>query len=153
MRPSVFSGLGAASANGARLSRFAAALLLGAAGIAAVPAVLAEEATDPAPEAIERQELAAKRREIEARHDARERECAERFAVTTCLEANRDQRRAATAELNARLAALDDRQRARRAEVRQRRIDAKVARQAEPPPQQGASAPVVPLALPVEASR
>lgn len=120
----------------------AACLLLAMAGTAG--------SAEPAAEAAERQRLMAERRRIDAAHDARERECAERFAVTSCLEENRHQRRDALATHDARLAELDDRQRARRAEARLRRIDAKVTRQAKAR-EERASSPL--LVLPLNAAR
>lgn len=128
--------------SAARAWRLAASLLFAMAGTA--------WSAEPAAEAAERERLMAERRRIDAAHDARERECTERFAVTSCLEEDRHQRRDALATLNARLAELDDRQRARRAEARLRRIEAKVTRQAKTR-EERASSPM--LVLPLNAAR
>lgn len=115
--------------NGSR--RLAAGLLLACACVLTERAAATGAAQGSAAETIERQRLATQRSRIEAEHEARERECAERFAVTACLEENRDQRRRALEAVDARRAALDDRQRARRAAARERRIEAKTARRAK----------------------
>lgn len=112
--------------SGGRLRARTAGLLLAAAAVAMPDLRAAEPAGSAAAEAAERRQLLAERRRIEVSHGERERACADRFAVTACLDENRREQREALAAVEARLADLDDRQRARRAEARQRRIDAKV---------------------------
>lgn len=128
------------------LRRLAAGLSLAVAALAAA----AEAPSALASEAAERQRLTVQRRLIEAEHDARELSCAERFAVTSCVDDNRDRRRQAVTAIDAQLVALDDRQRARRAAARRQRIEAKLARQAKAE-QERASAPL--LVLPANAAR
>lgn len=91
-----------------------------------------------------RERLAAERAEIESAYVARERECAQRFFVTDCIEAARTRRREALDRLGTREATLDDAERARRAAARQQRIDAKTAQQARDR-QERASAPLMPF--------
>ncbi len=95
--------------------------------MALVSSVAAAE--DPASDAAVRERLGARRTAIEAAHVAAERECAQRFFVTDCLEAARTRRREALIEIDLSEATLDDAERSRRAGARQQRIDAKRARQ------------------------
>lgn len=132
--------------------RLVAGLLFGFV-VAAGHVADAAEVQGVALESAQRQRLAAQRDRIEAQHNARELECAERFTVTACLDESRRERRGALADVKAQLAVIDGAQRARRAAARQRRIDAKVARRAQPSGA-GASAPLPPsLLMPVGAAR
>lgn len=129
-----------------------ARVLLAGFGVAAMQIAAAAPMQSAADESVQRQRLAAQRDRIRAHHDARELECAERFAVTACLEESRMERRRALGDVKAQLAALDGAQRARRAAARQQRIDAKVARRAQAS-QAGASAPLPPVLMPVGTAR
>lgn len=98
------------------------------------------EATDKAL----RERLSTERREVEREFATQERECAQRFLVTACVDAAKAQRRDALKRLSTREAALDDAERTRRATARQQRIDAKQARQARDR-EERASAPLIPF--------
>jgi colicin import membrane protein len=98
------------------------------------------EATDKAL----RERLSTERREVERDFAAQERECAQRFLVTACVDDAKAQRRDALKRLSTREAALDDAERTRRAAVRQQRLDAKLARQARDR-EERASAPLIPF--------
>lgn len=100
-----------------------------AAGFLMVLVSSAAVAEDPASEAAVRERLGARRAAIEAAHVSAERECAQRFFVTDCLEAARTRRREALIEIDLSEATLDDAERGRRAGARQKRIDEKRARQ------------------------
>jgi len=89
----------------------------------------AAAAEDLASDTAVRERLGARRVAIEAAHATAERECAQRFFVTDCLEAARTRRREALIEIDLSEATLDDAERSRRAGVRQKRIDEKRARQ------------------------
>jgi len=75
----------------------------------------------------ERERLAARIGAMEARFDAEEARCSDRFAVNACIDAVRQRRRAALAELRERELRLDDAERRARALQRQREIDARAA--------------------------
>lgn len=78
-----------------------------------------------ADDAAERQRIAAERRAVEAVYEAARADCARRFAVTACLDAAREQRRAALAPLRERELQLDAAVRAQRAEQRLQAIERK----------------------------
>lgn len=91
-----------------------------------IPGVRAEEGGD----AAERQRLLVAHGEIEARYQRGMRECEHRFSVTNCQERARLERREALAPIEARLAAIDEAQRVRRAQERLDRIEAGKAERA-----------------------
>lgn len=105
------------------------ALLLGHAAVAA-----ADDAT------TQRARIERERSAVEARTRAGERECAQRFAVSSCLARVRAERRAGLQQLDHQRAVLDDAQRKRRAAERQARIaqrqqaQARADEQRVPPP-------------------
>lgn len=100
----------------------------------AAPAAPANET-----QAQERQRIQAERREANRRFQAAQSDCEQRFAVTTCLEDARSERRRVLDRLAREQAVLDDVQRRQRAAERLRAIQDK-ARQADE--QAGARAPV-----------
>jgi hypothetical protein len=106
-----------------------AALLLGSAAVAS-----ADDA------ATQRARIERERAAIEARARAGERECAQRFAVSSCLARVREERREGLQRLDQQQALLDDAQRKRRAAERQARImqrqqaQARADEQRLPPP-------------------
>jgi colicin import membrane protein len=73
-------------------------------------------------DAAERQRIERERAEIIARSRTDEAACAQRFAVSACVEQVRGERRAALHQLDLQRALLDDAQRKRRAAERQERI-------------------------------
>lgn len=80
--------------------------------------------------ARERQRIAAEKQEVERRFEAARRECETRFAVSSCVEQARSERRRALEQLAGQQAVLDDAQRRARAAERMRSIREK-ARQAD----------------------
>lgn len=89
------------------------------------------QASAPAPSASqERHRIAAERQQAEQRFEATRRECETRFAVSSCVEQARGERRRTLEQLSARQAALDDAQRRQRAAERMQAISEK-ARQAD----------------------
>jgi colicin import membrane protein len=89
------------------------------AGLAALPAF----AADPLPDEVQRRErLDTERAAAQARHDAAVRECQNAFAVTSCVEQAKAERRSALDRISKEEAVLDDAQRRRRAEERRKRI-------------------------------
>lgn len=95
-------------------------------------------------DATARAEIAARRQQVDARYAASQRDCAERFAVMTCLEAARGERRRALSDLASRQAALDDAERQRRAAARHERIEGKQLHRAADE-RERASAPLLPI--------
>ncbi|WP_428418977.1 hypothetical protein [Methylibium sp.] len=91
-----------------------------------------------------RERLSTERRQVERDYAAQERECAQRFLVTACVDAAKVQRRDALKRLSTREAALDDAERTRRAAARQQHIDAKLDRQVRDR-EERASAPLIPF--------
>jgi hypothetical protein len=109
-------------------------LVFGAlAALVALPALAARDDS-------ERERLAQERRAIERRYDEQDVQCRERFAVTSCLDESRRERRDALADVTARQIALDDAERQRRAQARRERIERKGTRHAAEAPPQGGSA-------------
>jgi hypothetical protein len=82
----------------------------------------------------ERTRIAAERQVLLERFAQEERDCQQRFAVTTCLDDVRSRRRAALAPLRARELQLDDAERQQRAADRRAAIEAKQKAQAARPP-------------------
>lgn len=84
------------------------------------------QASAPATNATqERQRIAAERQQAEQRFEAARTECGTRFAVSSCVEQARSERRRTLEQLSARQAALDDAQRRQRAADRMRSISEK----------------------------
>ncbi len=82
-----------------------------------------------APEAVsERDKIERERTRIEAVHAEQQRQCAEKFAVTSCAEQAKRARRTALADLRRRSTALDEAQRKQRAERRRQEINGKAPR-------------------------
>lgn len=80
-------------------------------------------AADSVPdEAAERARIAAERRAVEARFDAAQADCRQRFVVNECLVAARAERRAQLADLQRQQLVLDDARRRARAAERQQAI-------------------------------
>ncbi len=76
----------------------------------------------------ERDKIERERARIEAVHTEQQRQCAEKFAVTSCADKAKRARRTALADLKRRSAALDEALRKQRAERRRQDINAKAAR-------------------------
>lgn len=76
----------------------------------------------------EREKIERERNRIEAVHAEQQRQCLEKFAVTSCADQAKRTRRTALAELRRRSATLDEAQRKQRAERRRQDINAKTAR-------------------------
>jgi hypothetical protein len=85
-------------------------------------------------EAGERERLATQRRAIDTAYESRAAECRSRFVVTPCIDAAREQRRAALAPVRDRELQLDAAERERRAEERRRSVAAKQQAAAMRPP-------------------
>jgi colicin import membrane protein len=100
-----------------------AVLLFLALAAAALPAV----AIDPAAERAERRRIESERSQVEAAFAQRERECRERFVVTSCLEDARRDRRQSLESLRQQQAILDESQRKQRAAQRMDDIRSKVS--------------------------
>jgi hypothetical protein len=124
-------------------------------GLVVMPLALLAPAN--ADEAAERSRIARERAEAQARFEQRQRECAQRFAVTPCVEEARAEHRQAMLQLRRQEGVLDEAQRKQRAAARLAAIEekrrAEQARAAEPragrapaaplqvkPPRQGAAA-------------
>ena len=110
-----------------------------------------------AAQADERTRLTAERRILSERFDAEQRACADRFAVTACVEETRARRREALAPLRERELRLDEAERRQRATERRAAIASKVAAAASRPAEAAASAassaaPVVRLRAPPSAA-
>lgn len=90
----------------------------------------------PADETVERERIARERAEATARFEQRQRECAQRFAVTACVDAARAEHRQTLLQLRRQEGVLDEAQRKQRAAQRMQAIEEK--RRAE---QERASAP------------
>ena len=82
----------------------------------------------------ERARIAAERQALQQRFAQEEADCQRRFAVTDCVVAVRERRRAALAPLRARELLLDEADRQRRAADRRAAIEAKQQAQAARPP-------------------
>ena len=82
----------------------------------------------------ERARIAAERQALQQRFAREEADCQRRFAVTDCVVAVRERRRAALAPLRARELLLDEADRQRRAADRRAAIEAKQQAQAARPP-------------------
>jgi hypothetical protein len=89
---------------------------------------------DPAQAARERARIHAERERLEAAFAIEEARCAERFAVTACLDDVRLRRRGALARPRAQALAIDDAERQARAEARRAAVDEKRRRAAARPP-------------------
>jgi colicin import membrane protein len=98
-----------------------AGLLLALAGLAA-PAVAA-----PSADGAERARIAAERSALDARFAERERECRQRFVVTSCVDDARRERRRGLDGLKARQLQLDEAKRRARTEERRAELAAKAA--------------------------
>ena len=81
----------------------------------------------------ERERLQAERTLIEQAHEARTRECWQRFAVNSCLQQVRRDRHAALDPLRARELALNEQERAWRTQQREQRLREKDERGATQP--------------------
>jgi len=93
-------------------------------------------ADETAVEAEQRRQIQHERSEVEQRFRQGEATCAQRFFVTSCVEALKVQRREALASLRAREIALDEAKRRRDAEESARRVQQKQAEaQARPVPE------------------
>ena len=106
-------------------ARSAAALGLTLLVLGAVPAAAEVEAQ------TEKAGIESQRRAAEERYRARERECRERFVVTSCVEEAQRQRRATLDALRARQLQLDETRRRTRAAERRAEIAEKVAEDAK----------------------
>jgi hypothetical protein len=102
----------------------AAALCLALGASAAAP-VFAQDAVQ-----AEKAQIESQRRAAEERYRARERECRDRFIVTSCVEDAQRQRRATLDALRARQLKLDEARRRTRAAERQAEIAEKMAEDA-----------------------
>ncbi len=135
---------------------------LGALALVAATASMAQASAPAGNATQERQRIAAERQLADQRFEAARKECESRFAVSSCVEQARGERRRTLEQLSARQAALDDAQRRQRAADRMRSISEKArqaderaaapaasavvrARRAAPAPRTASSAPVEPL--------
>jgi len=91
---------------------------------AALPAVSA--AFTPEEERIERERIKSERAQVEAAYATRERECRDRFVVTSCIEGARRDRRQALERLRRQQEVMDEAQRKQRAAQRMEDIRSKI---------------------------
>jgi hypothetical protein len=105
-----------------RLSNVAIAALLLAGALAVALPARAAGADD-----AERHRIAEERAAIEARYAARQRECQDRFVVTSCVDDAKAERRHGLDELRARQLKLDEEQRRGRTAERSAELAAKAA--------------------------
>ncbi len=105
------------------LSRLAAGLAWGVFALAPATAASADDA--------ERASIAAERASIEARYAARERECVQRFVVTSCVDEAKRERRLGLDALKARQLALDEARRRAHTAERSAELAAKAAEDAK----------------------
>jgi colicin import membrane protein len=98
-----------------------------AAFVLAVSAVPGAQAMDSASERAERDRIKNERDQAEAAYVARERECREKFVVTSCIEQARRDRRQALERLRLQQEVLDEAQRKQRAAQRVDEIRTKVS--------------------------
>ncbi|MFO1223584.1 MAG: hypothetical protein U1E90_10855 [Burkholderiaceae bacterium] len=104
------------------------ASLRGACFVACLAASLRALAADgAAPEQASRARLAAERDAAQVRYEQAVRECEHRFAVTSCVDKAKAERRATLDRVAREQAVLDDAQRRRRADERRQRIAHKQA--------------------------
>lgn len=125
-------------------ARLAGCLISCAVAVATLGAAFPSRGATGDSDKAQRERLSAERRQVERDFAEQERECAQRFLVTACVDTAKTQRRDALKRLSTREAALDDAERTRRAAARQQRIDAKQARQARDR-EERASAPLIPF--------
>lgn len=125
-------------------ARLAGCLISCAVALAAFGAAFPSRGETGDSDRAQRERLSTERRQVERDFAEQERECAQRFLVTACVDTAKTQRRDALKRLSTREAALDDAERTRRAAARQQRIDAKQARQARDR-EERASAPLIPF--------
>lgn len=125
-------------------AQLAGCLISCAVALAAIGAAIPSRGETGDSDKTQRERLSAERRQVERDFAEQERECAQRFLVTACVDTAKTQRRDALKRLSTREAALDDAERTRRAAARQQRIDAKQARQARDR-EERASAPLIPF--------
>lgn len=125
-------------------AQLAGFLISCAVALAAIGAAFPSRGETGDSDKAQRERLSAERRQVERDFAEQERECAQRFLVTACVDTAKTQRRDALKRLSTREAALDDAERTRRAAARQQRIDAKQARQARDR-EERASAPLIPF--------
>jgi colicin import membrane protein len=92
-------------------------------GLSLITALVTVPAAAQADEAVERQQLAAQRQQIDSRFKQDQAECGQRFASTACINDARARNRLALSGLRARQQALDERQRLRKATDRQLAIE------------------------------
>ena len=137
-------------------------LALRALGLAVIQLALLAPAQ--ADEATERARISRERAEAQARFEQRQRECAQRFAVTPCVEEARAEHRQALLQLRRQEGVLDEAQRKQRAAARLAAIEEKrraereraarprAERQPAPlqlrPPRQPAVSPALPASSP-----
>jgi colicin import membrane protein len=105
-----------------QLSNVPIVALLLAGAVAGAPPAQAAAADD-----AERHRIAEERAAIEARYVARERECRDRFVVTSCVDDAKAERRHALDALRARQLKLDEEQRRARTAERSAELAAKAA--------------------------
>jgi colicin import membrane protein len=84
-------------------------------------------ARDAAEQRAQRERIKTERAHAEAVFAQRQRECSERFVVTSCIDEARRDRRQAIERLDRREAALNEAERKQRAALRMEAIRAKVA--------------------------
>jgi colicin import membrane protein len=127
------------TASSPSMCRRAAAMLLlvcaraaWPAGAAQVPAPAASAASAPASVTAgeERGRIVTERADVEARFASRERECRQRFIVTSCLNEAKADRRQALDRLRTRQIALDEVRRQERSEVRRAELQEKATEDA-----------------------
>jgi hypothetical protein len=114
--------------------------------VAGAPGAAAAASADDA----ERAQIAAERAAIEARYQARERECMQRFVVTSCIDDAKRERRQGLDALKARQLALDEARRRARSAERSSELAAKAAEDAKRERAARAAAASAPAAVPHE---
>lgn len=114
--------------------------LVGVAAALLLPAVPAQ-----ADEASERARIGRERAEAQARFEQRQRECAQRFAITPCVEEARAEHRQTMIQLRRQEGVLDEAQRKQRAAARLAAIEEKQRAEAQRSPVPRASQPVAPM--------
>ena len=109
-------------------------------------AALAGAAAAASADDTERQHIATERAAAEARYAARERECRERFVVTSCVDDAKRERRQEVDALKARQLRVDEAKRRARTDERRAELAAKAAEDAQREQERAARAASAPAA-------
>lgn len=111
----------------------------------ALAALLVFAAPAQADEASERARISRERAEAQARFEQRQRECAQRFAITPCVEEARAEHRQTMIQLRRQEGVLDEAQRKQRAAARLAAIEEKQRAEAQRSQVPRAARPVAPM--------